>query len=43
MGYLGFIIFLTSLCYCAGIIIACRQRTKFQPLPQDEPLEEEVE
>ncbi|XP_072748489.1 uncharacterized protein [Anoplolepis gracilipes] len=30
LGYLGVIIFLTSICYCAGIVITCRQRDKFQ-------------
>ncbi|KAL0114433.1 hypothetical protein PUN28_011589 [Cardiocondyla obscurior] len=40
LGYLGFIIFLTSLCYCAGVIMACRQRDKFQSLLQDNSLEE---
>ncbi|XP_071642820.1 uncharacterized protein [Temnothorax longispinosus] len=43
LSYLGFIIFLTSLCYCAGVIMACRQRIKFQPLPQDDLSGEEVE
>lgn len=40
LGYLGIIIFLTSICYCAGIVITCRQRDKFQSLPQDDPAEE---
>ncbi|KAL6265452.1 hypothetical protein P5V15_002248 [Pogonomyrmex californicus] len=42
LGYLGFIIFLTSLCYCVGIVIICRHRTKFHFLPQDNPEEEEL-
>ncbi|XP_039303239.1 Ig-like V-type domain-containing protein FAM187A isoform X2 [Solenopsis invicta] len=43
LGYLGFIIFLTSLCYCGGIIITCRQKDKFQSLPQDDPSGEEID
>ncbi|CAL1685542.1 unnamed protein product [Lasius platythorax] len=43
LSYLGVIIFLTSICYCAGIVITCRQRDKFQPLSQDDPLAKEVE
>ncbi|KAG7198636.1 hypothetical protein KM043_005994 [Ampulex compressa] len=29
LGYLGFIFLLTSFCYCAGLILACRQRHRF--------------
>lgn len=43
LGYLGVIIFLTSICYCAGIVITCRQRGKFQSLPQDDPSTGEIE
>ncbi|XP_070162896.1 uncharacterized protein [Polyergus mexicanus] len=43
LGYLGVIIFLILICYCAGIVMTCRQRDKFQSLPQDDPSAEEVE
>lgn len=29
MGYLGFILFITLFCYCAGIIYACMNPTKY--------------
>ncbi|KAL6441498.1 hypothetical protein ACFW04_003582 [Cataglyphis niger] len=37
LSYLGVIIFLISICYCAGVVMTCRQRNKFQSLPQDDP------
>ncbi|XP_020710929.3 uncharacterized protein LOC105690755 [Athalia rosae] len=29
VGYLGFILLMSSFCYCAGLVIVCRQRNKF--------------
>ncbi|XP_025153528.1 uncharacterized protein LOC105183146 [Harpegnathos saltator] len=41
LGYLGFIFFIILFCYCAGVIRICRQRDKFQILPQDDPSDED--
>ncbi|KAI4494406.1 hypothetical protein M0802_008898 [Mischocyttarus mexicanus] len=30
MGYLGFILLLTSFCYCTGLIIACKRKSTFK-------------
>ncbi|XP_043667124.1 uncharacterized protein LOC122628675 [Vespula pensylvanica] len=30
MGYLGFILLLSSFCYCTGLIMACRRRDTFK-------------
>ncbi|XP_024939922.1 uncharacterized protein LOC107266555 isoform X1 [Cephus cinctus] len=30
MGYLGFIFLLSSFCYCAGLVIVCRNKDKFK-------------
>ncbi|XP_067210347.1 uncharacterized protein [Linepithema humile] len=43
LSYLGVIIFLTLFCYCAGVIMAYRQRDKFQLLPQNDSLVEDIE
>ncbi|XP_076675934.1 uncharacterized protein LOC143373038 isoform X1 [Andrena cerasifolii] len=32
LGYLGFIFLLCSLCYCTGLIYACRRRHRFQAI-----------
>ncbi|KAL2734113.1 uncharacterized protein V1478_003811 [Vespula squamosa] len=34
MGYLGFILLLSSFCYCTGLIMACRRRDTFKVLPE---------
>ncbi|XP_020285567.1 uncharacterized protein LOC109855564 isoform X2 [Pseudomyrmex gracilis] len=43
LGYLGVIIFLTSICYCAGVVRVCRRKDKFLSLSQNDPFGKEIE
>ncbi|XP_047348313.1 uncharacterized protein LOC124948566 [Vespa velutina] len=44
MGYLGFILLLTSFCYCTGLIITCRRKDTFKVMfPEKKDMQRKIQ